>query len=70
MVNKSLMEQKLIGWNPSMKCRISKGWGLAQNYYYGLNPDTRSKKYFIRQVWTKSSIKAHINMGLGIWDDR
>ena len=49
-----------------MQYMISKNCGHAQSYYYDLNLDTRSKKYFTRKAWAK----ALVDMGLGIWDDR
>ena len=53
-----------------MKGRISNTWRHTQRYYYGLNLDTRLKKYFTIQAWTKSAIKTLINMGLGMCGGR
>ena len=54
----------------AMKGRLSKKWGEAQNIYYQINPDTSREKYFNRKAWTKTTIKASIDMSLGMWDDR
>jgi hypothetical protein len=70
LVREAWDEQELIGWDQILYGRISSKWGKAQGIYYDSNPDTRSKKYYTREVWVHKTIGSFLFHTLGLWNDR
>ena len=60
----------MIGWDQTLKRRISSKWGKVQGLFYGNNPTTRNEKYVTVEVGVIKTINSLIRFTLGLWKDR
>ena len=67
IVEKAWETQEAIGRMHFVQGRISIYWDAAQEEYYKLNSDLKTKKYMTGLKWTKVMIRALIDMSLELW---
>jgi len=63
-------EQKEIGWDQTLKGRISKLWGRAQTIYYRYNTLLHDSRIYNENKWVTKTVGSFIDFTLGMWKER